>query len=166
MKEEVILVNENDEVIGTMEKLEAHKKGVLHRAFSVFVFNEQGDLLLQKRAYNKYHSAGLWTNTCCSHPRPNEININAASRRLQEEMGLETPLKEQFFFIYKTEFENGLTEHELDYVFFGYTDQNPVPNPMEVAEYKWISIEDLKREIKENAEQYTSWFKIVAERVF
>src|SRR5688572_11010720 len=123
--EEVVLVDASDKVVGTMEKMEVHEKGLLHRAFSVFVFNSKRELLMQQRALQKYHSAGLWTNTCCSHPRPGEETISAAKRRLKEEMGLEIELESQFSFIYKTTFGNGLTEHEYDHVYFGFTDQPP-----------------------------------------
>ena len=119
MLEEVVLVNEKDEAIGTMEKMAAHEKALLHRAFSVFVFNKNGDLLMQQRAHSKYHSGGLWTNTCCSHPRPGEHVADAANRRLQEEMGFTTSLNKAFDFTYKAAFDNGLTEHEFDHVFIG-----------------------------------------------
>ena len=138
-KEEVILVDENDIAIGSMEKLEAHQKGILHRAFSVFIFNSNNELLLQRRALTKYHSSGLWTNTCCSHPQPNEDTLAAANRRLKEEMGMQTSLTHKTSFIYKTNFDNGLTEHEFDHVFIGHTDTNPTINPEEVDSYKWIS---------------------------
>ena len=166
MIEQVILVNEIDEAIGTMEKLEAHQKGLLHRAFSVFIFNDKNELLLQRRALTKYHSAGLWTNTCCSHPRPNEATLNAANRRLMEEMGFETKLTFKTSFIYKTEFENGLTEHEFDHVFFGTSNANPIPNKDEVDSFVWIAIEDVKQKIKQNPNEFTSWFKIFVAKVF
>ena len=165
-KEEVILVDENDIAIGSMEKLEAHQKGILHRAFSVFIFNSNNELLLQRRALTKYHSSGLWTNTCCSHPQPNEDTLAAANRRLKEEMGMQTSLTHKTSFIYKTNFDNGLTEHEFDHVFIGHTDTNPTINPEEVDSYKWISLEELKASIKTNPELYTSWFKIAMEKVF
>ncbi len=164
--EKVILVNSNDEPIGTMEKLEAHQKGELHRAFSVFIFNTQGELLLQRRALDKYHSSGLWTNTCCSHPRPGEDTKEAAERRLKEEMGLETPLKFRSVFIYKTQFDNSLTEHEVDHVFVGVSDTQPKINPEEVDSYCWKSIEELKKEIKTDPKQFTSWFIIAMEKLF
>jgi len=166
MIEYVILVNQNDEPIGTMEKMEAHQKGLLHRAFSVFIFNDSNELLLQRRALAKYHSAGLWTNTCCSHPRPNETTLNAAHRRLREEMGLETELNFKTSFIYKTEFENGLTEHEFDHVFFGIYNNAPIINMDEVDSFIWINIDDLKQKIKLNPNDFTSWFKIAVEKVF
>ncbi len=165
-KEEVILVDENDIAIGSMEKLEAHQKGILHRAFSVFIFNNNNELLLQRRALTKYHSAGLWTNTCCSHPQPNEDTLAAANRRLKEEMGMQTTLTHKTSFIYKTNFDNGLTEHEFDHVFIGNTNTNPIINPEEVDSFKWISLEKLKANIKTHPELYTSWFKIAMEKVF
>lgn len=164
--EYVILVDEQDNDIGVMEKLQAHQLGVLHRAFSVFIFNDKEQLLLQQRSLTKYHSAGLWTNTCCSHPRPNETIKDAANRRLFEEMGMSCDLKIKTNFIYKTSFENGLTEHELDYVLIGSSNQNPHINQDEVADYKWASISDIKTDIISNPNQYTSWFKIALERVF
>jgi len=165
-KEQVILVDENDIAIGSMEKLEAHQKGILHRAFSVFIFNNKNELLLQRRALTKYHSAGLWTNTCCSHPQPNEDTLAAANRRLKEEMGMQTALTHKTSFIYKTNFDNGLTEHEFDHVFIGNTDTNPIINSEEVDSFKWISLEELKADIKSNPKLYTSWFKIAMEKVF
>ncbi len=166
MIEQVILVNEKDEAIGLMEKLEAHKKGLLHRAFSVFIFNSKNQLLLQRRALTKYHSAGLWTNTCCSHPRQNEETLQAASRRLKEEMGIETALEHKTQFIYKTSFSNGLTEHELDHIFIGYTDDEPVINTEEVDSFKWSDVKTLKQEIELTPEQYTSWFRIAMNEFF
>lgn len=165
-EEKVILVDEQDNAIGVMEKMEAHEKGLLHRAFSVFIFNNKGEMLLQRRALTKYHSAGLWTNTCCSHPRPQENTIEAANRRLKEEMGIETPLQHKHSFIYKTPFENGLTEHEFDHVYIGYTNENPEINKEEVDSFKWMRVEEIKNEIKSNPQNFTSWFKIVVEKVF
>ncbi len=161
VEEKVILVNEQDEAIGEMEKLEAHKQGALHRAFSVFIFNDKNELLLQRRALNKYHSAGLWTNTCCSHPRPGETIYAAAQRRLKEEMGLDAELIHKGFFIYKTPFENGLTEHELDHVFIGISNRVPVINSEEVHSFKYLSLQKIKEEIQTSPENFTSWFKIV-----
>jgi isopentenyl-diphosphate delta-isomerase len=158
---EVILVDLNDNEIGTMEKMEAHEKGLLHRAFSVFVFNSKQELLLQKRALGKYHSEGLWTNTCCSHPSPNETNIEAAHRRLQEEMGYSCDLINTFSFIYKVELDNNLIEHELDHVVIGCCDKDPILNPEEASGFKWLSLIDIKNEIRLNPEHYTSWFKII-----
>lgn len=165
-KEFVILVDEQDNDIGVMEKIKAHQEGLLHRAFSVFIFNHKDELLLQQRSLSKYHSAGLWTNTCCSHPRPNETVKDAANRRLFEEMGMSCDLKIKTNFIYKTSFENGLIEHELDYVLIGSTNQNPHINKEEVENYKWMSIADIKKDIISNPNQYTSWFKIALEKVF
>lgn len=157
----VILVNENDQEIGTKDKLQAHLDGNLHRAFSIFIFNEQGQLLLQKRALEKYHSPGLWTNTCCSHPQPGITIDLSLKERLMEEMGMEASLEYQFGFKYKSEYDNGLTEHEYDHVYFGYSNELPKPNPVEVCEYRYIDIEDLKKDLKTNPEQYTSWLKII-----
>lgn len=165
-KEYVTLVDEHDNDIGVMEKLEAHQKGLLHRAFSVFIFNDKEELLLQQRAISKYHSGGLWTNTCCSHPRPNETIKDAANRRLFEEMGMTCDLSVKTNFIYKTPFENGLTEHELDYVLIGTSNQNPLINKEEVESYKWMTIKDIKTDIHHQPNLYTSWFKIALERVF
>ena len=167
MKEEqVILVDENDNKIGLMPKLEAHKKGVLHRAFSVFVFNDKNELMLQQRAYDKYHSPGLWTNTCCSHQRDGELTIEAATRRLQEEMGFTTPLTERISFIYKAPFENGLTEHELDHIITGYFNKNPNPNPKEVADWKWMKLSEIVEDIEANPQDYTVWFKIIFKKFY
>ena len=164
--EYVILVDEQDNEIGVMEKLQAHEEGRLHRAFSVFIFNDKNELLLQQRALSKYHSAGLWTNTCCSHPRPNETIKDAANRRLFEEMGMSCDLKIKTNFIYKTPFDNGLTEHELDYVLVGYTDRQPNINKEEVENFKWLSVLDIKKDIALNPNTYTSWFKIALDSVF
>lgn len=167
MKEEqVILVNENDEPIGLMNKLEAHEKAVLHRAFSVFVLNSKNEIMLQQRAAHKYHSPLLWTNTCCSHQRSGETNIQAGSRRLFEEMGFVTELKELFHFIYKAPFDNGLTEHELDHVMIGYFNDEPEVNPEEVASWKWMCIEDVRTDMKQNPAIYTVWFKIIFDQFY
>jgi isopentenyl-diphosphate delta-isomerase len=160
----VILVNEHDQEIGQMEKHEAHRKGALHRAFSVFIFNSQGELLLQRRAFGKYHSEGLWTNTCCSHPNPGEEIIEAGKRRLEEEMGLSCELHYGFSFIYKVELDNGFTEHELDHVLIGYSDETPHLNTEEAMSFKWLKLDDLKRSIAENKNQYTEWFKIIMDK--
>lgn len=165
-KEYVILVDEQDNDIGVMEKMKAHQDGLLHRAFSVFIFNDQDELLLQQRAISKYHSGGLWTNTCCSHPRPNETIKDAANRRLFEEMGMSCDLKIKTSFIYKTPFDNGLTEHELDYVLIGKTNENPQVNKEEVESYKWMLVKDIKKDISDNPDHYTSWFKIALEKLF
>jgi len=166
MEEQVILVNEKDEPIGLMGKMEAHEKGLLHRAFSVFVFNSKQEVLLQQRAACKYHSPNLWTNTCCSHPRAGETNQQAGERRLQEEMGLQVPLQEVFSFIYKAPFDNGLTEHEYDHVLVGYSDAQPQINPEEVASWKWLSLEAIKEDILQAPERYTAWFKIIFEEFY
>ncbi|PIF00468.1 MAG: isopentenyl-diphosphate delta-isomerase [Maribacter sp.] len=163
-EEEVILVNTKDEQIGTMPKMEAHEKARLHRAFSVFIMNDKGETMLQQRAAHKYHSPSLWTNTCCSHQRVGETNIEAGQRRLQEEMGFTTGLKELFSFIYKAPFENGLTEHELDHVMMGSYNGGPKINPEEVADFKWMKPKDIQEDIAENPEHYTVWFKIIFER--
>jgi len=165
-EEQVILVNEYDEQIGLMSKLEAHEKAVLHRAFSVFVFNNKNELMLQQRALHKYHSPGLWTNTCCSHQRDGESNLQAGIRRLQEEMGFVTPLKETISFIYKAPFDNGLTEHELDHIMVGSYEDAPIINPDEVADWKWMPLEDVKQDIDDNHQLYTAWFKIIFEKFY
>lgn len=159
--EHVILVDPFDLEIGTMEKLEAHQKGLLHRAFSVLLFNSQGELMLQQRSLNKYHSPGLWTNTCCSHPRPNENTLSAAMRRLQEEMGLSCNLKEIFHFTYRAELEDGLIEHEIDHVFIGFTDATPHLNQNEAMGFKWLSLSRILKDLQEQPEQYTAWFQIL-----
>ena len=166
MEEKVILVDTNDEPIGLMEKMEAHRLGLLHRAFSVFVLNSKNEIMLQQRAAHKYHSPLLWTNTCCSHQRAGESNLEAGSRRLFEEMGFTTPLKEHFHFIYKAPFDNGLTEHELDHVMVGYSDEEPNINPDEVASWKWMSIEAVKADMQENPNEYTAWFTIIFEEFY
>ncbi|UOY07387.1 isopentenyl-diphosphate Delta-isomerase [Muricauda sp. SCSIO 64092] len=166
MEEKVILVNPNDEQIGLMPKMEAHEKAVLHRAFSVFVMNDNGEIMLQQRATQKYHSPLLWTNTCCSHQRDGETNIEAGKRRLMQEMGFVTELKEVFSFIYKAPFDNGLTEHELDHVMVGHYNDDPKINPEEVADWKWMFPEDIRRDIGKNPEAYTAWFKIIFERFY
>ncbi len=165
MKDEVILVDKDDNQLGIMEKIEAHEKALLHRAFSVFIFNSKGEMLLQRRALHKYHSPGLWTNACCSHPKPKESTIDAANRRLIEEMNMEAKLDYLFKFTYRTDFDNGLTEHEIDHVFKGITDIQPIPNPEEVDSFKYMSIKDLKNDITENPNNYTSWFKICLKKV-
>lgn len=165
-EEEVILVTPEDEVIGTMPKMEAHEKAVLHRAFSVFVLNGQGEVLLQQRAAHKYHSPLLWTNTCCSHQRMGEGNIEAGKRRLLEEMGFETELEELFSFIYKAPFDNGLTEHELDHVLLGYFEGKPEVNPEEVAAWKWMGLEGIRADLETHPERYTAWFRIIFDRFY
>ena len=160
MTTEVILVNEQDEPIGTMEKMEAHRKALLHRAFSVFIFNQKGEMLLQQRAADKYHSPNLWTNACCSHPRPDEITEEAAHRRMKEEMGFDAELKHAFSFIYKTNFDNGLAEHELDHVFFGQYDGPIFPDNREVKDYCYMTVDAIKESMNMHNHKYTSWFKI------
>jgi len=166
IEENVILVNENDEQIGLMPKLEAHEKAVLHRAFSVFILNDKGELMLQQRAAHKYHSPLLWTNTCCSHQRDGESNLAAGKRRLQEEMGFTTELKEVFSFIYKAPFDNGLTEHELDHVMVGEYQDTPNINKEEVNAFKWMTLEDVKNDIQQQPTIYTEWFKIIFEKFY
>ena len=163
--EKVILVDKTDHQIGEMEKQEAHIKGLLHRAFSIFIFNSKGEVLLQQRAFHKYHSGGLWTNTCCSHPRNGETTIQAANRRLKEEMGMSCALTEEFTFIYKAKLDNDLYEHELDHVLFGTTDLLPQINKEEVAGYKYSSFQDIQQEMKHYPEKYTAWFKICFDEV-
>ncbi|NQX80700.1 MAG: isopentenyl-diphosphate Delta-isomerase [Flavobacteriaceae bacterium] len=166
MIEKVILVNEKDEQIGLMEKMEAHEKGLLHRAFSVFVFNKKGELMLQQRAKDKYHSPLEWTNTCCSHQRDGETSLEAGKRRLMEEMGFTCELRELFSFIYKSPFSNGLTEHEYDHVLIGEYDENPNLNSEEVENYKWKTIEWIKNDMKVNRGDYTSWFLIIFDKYY
>ena len=166
VEEHVILVNERDEPIGLMPKMEAHEKAVLHRAFSVFVLNNKNEIMLQQRAHHKYHSPLLWTNTCCSHQREGETNIQAGSRRLFEEMGFQTELKELFHFIYKAPFDNGLTEHELDHVMIGYYNEDPNINPEEVASWKWMPIEAVKADMHNHPDLYTIWFRIIFDQFY
>jgi isopentenyl-diphosphate delta-isomerase len=166
IEENVILVDKNDKQIGLMPKLEAHEKAVLHRAFSVFVLNSKNEIMLQQRAHHKYHSPLLWTNTCCSHQRDGESNIQAGSRRLFEEMGFKTELKELFHFIYKAPFDNGLTEHELDHVMIGYYNESPVVNPEEVEAWKWMAIDEVKNDMQVRPEIYTVWFKIIFDEFY
>jgi isopentenyl-diphosphate Delta-isomerase len=165
LKESVIIVNSIGSAIGTMDKMAAHRSGTLHRAFSIFIFNSKGSLLLQQRAFDKYHSGGLWTNTCCSHPRLGEVTATAAHRRLQEEMGMDCELTELFQFSYRHEFENGLVENEYDHVFMGISDGLPLPNAAEVAGIRYMDIELLLFEIAERPEEYTPWFKMCLEKV-
>ncbi|MFJ1474276.1 isopentenyl-diphosphate Delta-isomerase [Capnocytophaga cynodegmi] len=165
-EEKVILVDEQNNPIGLMSKLEAHEKALLHRAFSVFIMNRKGEVMLQQRALHKYHSPGLWTNTCCSHQRENETNVEAGKRRLQEEMGFITELTDVISFIYKAPFDNGLTEHEYDHVLLGYYEDNPNINPEEVADWKWELPENIKKDIEQNPQKYTEWFKIIFEKFY
>lgn len=166
IKENVVLVDTNDNKLGLMEKLEAHRKGLLHRAFSVFILDEKKRLLLQKRALNKYHSPGLWTNTCCSHPRDNEDVIDAGKRRLNEEMGISASLNHLFSFIYKVNFDNGLIEHEFDHVLIGNSKTDPVINKDEVCDWKWVDIKNVKIDLADNSDMYTEWFKIIFEKFY
>ncbi|NQY06267.1 MAG: isopentenyl-diphosphate Delta-isomerase [Flavobacteriaceae bacterium] len=167
MKEElVILVDENDNQIGLMPKMEAHEKALLHRAFSVFIINQKGELMLQQRALDKYHSPGLWTNTCCSHQRDGESNLEAGKRRLMEEMGFVTELKETISIIYKAPFDNGLTEHELDHILIGNYEEEPKINLEEVANWKWMPIQEVKNDIQQHPENYTEWFKIIFDKFY
>ncbi|MFQ6020532.1 MAG: isopentenyl-diphosphate Delta-isomerase [Candidatus Aenigmatarchaeota archaeon] len=164
--EEIILVDENDNEIGFEEKIKAHMNGgKLHRAFSIFVFNSKGQLLIQKRAEDKYHFGDLWANTCCSHPRKGETLEQAVHRRLKEEFGFDCELKEVFSFIYKADFKNGLSENEFDHVFIGKYDGEVKPDFKEISEWKWINIEELRKDIQENPDKYTPWFKIAIDRV-
>ena len=157
----VILVNQNDEEIGFEEKIKAHKQGKLHRAFSIFIFNGQKQLLLQRRNKAKYHCAGLWSNTCCSHPKPGEVLEDAVHRRLKEEMGFDCELKEIFNFTYRAKLDNGLIENEFDHVFIGNFEGSFKPNPEEVDDWKWISINELKEDINKNSRKYTSWLRVI-----
>ncbi|MGC6421300.1 MAG: isopentenyl-diphosphate Delta-isomerase [Flavobacteriaceae bacterium] len=163
-EEEVILVDTEDRPLGTMPKMEAHQKAILHRAFSVFILNDEGELLLQQRAWEKYHSPGLWTNSCCSHQRWGETTEEAGKRRLQEEMGMQTHLEELFSFIYKAPFDNGLTEHEFDHVLLGYSNTDPVINPDEVATFRWVALDEIALGLETKPHQYTAWFKIIFDR--
>ena len=163
--EHVILVDETDAELGVMEKMQAHRTGVLHRAFSAFVFNSKGELLLQQRAFSKYHSGGLWTNTCCSHPRKGESVELAAARRLTEEMGMNCTFSSQFSFVYRAALDHDLIEHELDHVLVGYSDDIPVPNPEEVASWRYVSLETIQQELTHDDRRYTEWFKICFDRV-
>jgi len=165
-EEDVILVDENDNEIGLMPKTEAHKKALLHRAISVFIFNSNGEWLLQRRALTKYHSGGLWTNACCTHPLPYESNMEAANRRLEQEMGMLCPLNELFSFKYKEALDNDLTEHEFDHVFIGITNLFPCINSIEVAEFKYIKFSDLELDIKNTPDNYTVWFKQIYFQVY
>ena len=164
-EEKVILVNEHDDMIGTMDKMEAHKQGLLHRAFSVFIFNSKGEMLLQQRALSKYHSGGLWTNACCSHPKPGEKTEDAAARRLLEELGFKTPIEKIFDFIYKAEFENGLTEYEFDHVFAGEYEDKLTINPAEASEACYKEISEIKSMLQSHPQKFTAWFHIAFPRI-
>ncbi|MBS1556793.1 MAG: isopentenyl-diphosphate Delta-isomerase [Bacteroidetes bacterium] len=163
MTTEVILVDSEDNAIGTMEKMEAHEKGLLHRAFSVLIFNSKGQMLLQKRARSKYHSGGLWTNTCCSHPAPNESVAEAAKRRLKEEMGIDAEPKFDYKFTYKTPLDQNLVEHEVDHVFTATFDGKPVINTSEVEDWKFVDVNELLVDISSNPQRYTEWFKLIVQ---
>ena len=163
--EQLILVDENDQQWGKMEKLKVHQLGLLHRAFSIFIFNSEGKVLLQQRAADKYHSPNLWSNTCCSHPHFGEKITQAAAKRLQEEMGLNCSLNFAFKFIYKVNFSNGLIEHECDHVFFGYSDDPPQANPLEVQNYKYVRINELREDLSKNSENYSEWLKICLDQL-
>lgn len=161
----LILVDEYDNEVGLLDKISTHFKGVLHRAFSIFVFNSMGFLILHRRALDKYHSPGLWTNTCCSHPRQGETTSEACSRRLMEEMGMRCDLNFAFTFIYRAQFDNGLIEHEFDHVYFGASDKLPKPELQEVMDWKYISMQDLQNDISTHPENYTEWLKICLPRL-
>jgi isopentenyl-diphosphate delta-isomerase len=161
MIEQVILVDSRDREMGVMDKTEAHRLGVLHRAFSIFVFNSKGELLIHRRALGKYHSSGLWTNTCCSHPRPNEKTDEAAIRRLSEEMGMKVKLDEIFSFIYKADLGEGIFEHECDHVYLGKSNEDPKPDANEVLEWKWMTVEAISNEIDSHPNDFTIWFQLI-----
>ncbi len=165
VRKDVILVDERDRPVGRMEKLEAHETGALHRAFSVFLFDAEGRWLLQRRDLGKYHSGGLWTNTCCSHPAPGESTAEAAVTRLMEEMGITAEITPAFSFHYRADFDNGLVEHEFDHVFVGRFDGEPVPNPDEASDWRWVDTESLFRELDDRPDAFTYWFREIAERV-
>lgn len=165
MNEMIILVDENDREVGTIEKMEAHVKGKLHRAFSIFVFNNKGEMMIQRRALHKYHSGGLWTNTCCSHPNAGEALEEAVHRRLVQEMGFDCELKEIKSFLYHAHLDNNLIEHELDHIFVGYYENEPEINKEEVEEWMWISCDELKKEINNHPEKFTYWFKVAMDEV-
>jgi len=164
-EEKVILVDENDDMVGTMGKMEAHKQDLLHRAFSIFIFNSKGEMLLQQRAITKYHSGGLWTNACCSHPMPGEKTQDAAQRRLMEELGFETPIEKIFDFTYKAEFDNGLTEHEFDHVFAGEYEGELEINPDEVNDFVYKEVSAIKNEMQTEPQKFTAWFHIAFPKI-
>ncbi len=165
MSDQVVLVDQEGRPVGTADKMAAHRQALLHRAFSVFVFDSQGRMLIQRRNRSKYHSGGLWSNTCCSHPRPGEGVAEAAHRRLQEEMGFDCDLREVLQFTYRAEFDNGLTEHEYDHVLLGTFDGSPAPDPAEVEDWEWVAPAELLARMEEHPGQYTPWFRLIAERV-
>jgi len=164
-RNKVVLVNEDDFALAEMDKMQAHREGKLHRAFSVFIFNLKGEMLIHQRANHKYHGAGLWTNACCSHPQWNERVKESAKERLQFEMGMSCDLEHLFSFIYKATVENGLMEYEYDHVFVGYTDAEPVPNILEVQNYKWIAPEELLKQVAAQPQDFTYWFRVALEKV-
>jgi len=164
-EDKVILVDEHDSMVGTMDKLEAHKQGLLHRAFSIFIFNGKGEMLLQQRAFTKYHSGGLWTNACCSHPMPGEKTMDAANRRLMEELGFETSIEKIFDFTYKAEFDNGLIEHEFDHVFAGEYEGELDINPEEVNNFVYKEISAIKNEMQSEPQKFTAWFHIAFPKI-
>ena len=164
--EQVVLIDPDDRELGHMEKLAAHREGLLHRAFSVFLFNDQGELLLQQRASSKYHSAGLWTNTCCGHPRPGETIQEAAGRRLFEEMGIKTELTPVLHFMYRAELENGLVENELDHVLICRYSNDPDPDPNEASDWRWVERETLAHELTEHPKLFTAWFPVCVWRAW
>ena len=165
MEEKLVLVDSTGRMTGTMEKMAVHRSGALHRAFSIFIFNTEGELLLQRRALEKYHSGGLWTNTCCGHPRIGESTAAAAKRRLMEEMGLACELKEVFRFTYRHEFTNGLIEHEFDHVWIGFSDDLAAPDPLEAMDWRYADTETLARDLNEHPDHYTHWLGICFQQV-
>jgi len=165
LAKEIILVDEHDQSIGEEEKMKAHELGLLHRAFSVWIFNAEGELMLQERAPEKYHCGGMWTNTCCSHPRPGETTLDAAHRRIREEMGFDCELREAIEFIYEIDFPNGLTEHEYLHVFIGRYDADPILNPEEARDFKWIPIDTLRKDIAADPNRYTYWSRLTLEKL-
>lgn len=164
--EEVILVDEKDDEVGVMEKLEAHRQGRLHRAFSILLFDAHGRMLLQQRALSKYHSPGLWSNACCSHPRPGETVQAAVNRRLKEELGIHCPTQFSHHFLYRVDFDNGLIEHELDHVYKGIITETPVLNPDEASAFRYVDIQDLKKEMEQNPDEYTFWFHLIMKDLY
>jgi isopentenyl-diphosphate delta-isomerase len=164
-RNKVVLVDEKDQVLGEMDKMEAHEKGILHRAFSIFIFNSKGQMLIHQRANEKYHGGGLWTNACCSHPQWDEDIKESAEQRLQFEMGLQCDLKKVFAFVYHTPVENDLIEHEYDHVLVGYTNQQPIPNPIEVQAYRWIDKLELLQKIKYQPDDFTYWFRMALPQI-
>jgi isopentenyl-diphosphate delta-isomerase len=163
--EQVILVDEQDREVGRAEKMDAHRRGLRHRAVSVFLFNSRGDMLLQRRAESKYHSPGLWSNACCSHPRPAESADAAAHRRLREELGIDATLRHALTFTYREPVTDELTEHEVDHVYVGTSDATPAPDPSEVDRCRWVAVSELLRDLRDRPAAYTVWFRIVLERV-